>query len=215
VLLTVTLTGCSTGWNHRYDKIAPHIEARGFGKIIVVTREQRPDVISGKHQPQYVGTVRSMYSDPWEVVTGSGRPLAQDISSAVCNAVFSKGYECLPLVSGPAEVQLEVDYLIKKHAPVRILFFKLDQWESDIYSKTTLDYNLALDVWNGRGQDMTSVRVKGKDVLPVVTYFNPAQNASIVVPQTMQKYLEMLLNSPQVSKALSMIKDVDVLGAKY
>jgi hypothetical protein len=91
----------------------------------------------------------------------------------------------------------------------------VDEWQSDVFTKTQLDYNLALDVWNRRGRIMTSVRVRGKDTLPTSTFFNPAQNASIVAPQALEKNLELLLNNEKVANAISMVKSIDALGAKY
>ena len=215
LLVSLILSGCSTGWPHRYDTLAPNISAHGHGKVVVVTRDQRPSIISGEQRAQHVGTVRSMYGEPWEVVTASGKPFAQDVSNAVCNGMLGRGFDCLPLISGQSNIKAEIDYLTTNHHPTRILYFTIGQWENDIYTKTVLEYDMLLDIWNNRGRALASVRVKGKDELPVVSYFNPAENASVVAPQTLERNLQLLLNSEKAAATLTVIKDIDELGANY
>ncbi|NLF25285.1 MAG: hypothetical protein GX589_06465 [Deltaproteobacteria bacterium] len=215
LVLLFTVNGCSTGWPHRYDTLAPRLSARGQGKVIVVSRDQRPHIMDGTKRPQHVGMVRGMYGDPWEVLTASGKPFGQDLSSAVCNAMLGRGYDCLPLISAHSDIKSEIDYLVSKYSPIRILYFTIGQWENDIYTKTILDYDLLMDVWSGRGRAMASVRVRGQDELPVTSFFNPAQNASIAAPQALERYLQLLLNNDKATAALNIVRDIDELGAKY
>jgi hypothetical protein len=128
LILAFALSGCSAGWSHRYDNLAPRVDARGFGKVIVVTRDQRPYIVSGERKPQYVGTVRSLYSEPWDIMTASGRSFAQDLSNAVCNALSGQGYECLPLASGRSDVAAEVEYFFSRWTSGRVMFSRRRSW---------------------------------------------------------------------------------------
>jgi len=215
LLIFILLGGCSSKFDHNFHTLSPQVRALGTGKVIVSTTDIRPAVLIGDRTPQYIGTVREIDGDTIAMQTGSGMPLAEDISASTCRSLFERGYDCVPLVSKQRDTSEEIRYLLNTHSPVRLLFFSLAEWESDSLYQTSIRYDISLEIWARNGDKLTSVNVKGSDKLDVVSYLNPVKNSSIVVPQAMEELLGLLLQSKQVTRALSLVKPIDPLGARY
>ena len=215
IFLVAGLWGCSPQWPHRYDTLAPTVPFRGFGKAVVVTRDARSTVTSGQIPPQAVGSVRSVAGAQWQIVTGSGNAFAQDISTAVCNTLTDRGFECLPLVSGRASEKDEIEYLQQTYSPVRILSVVIDEWNNEVLFSTVLRYDLSLKVFNPDGERMVSISTAGEDHLSGFSSLNPARYASAAAPRVLEKLLQSLLSHPQAVAALNMVRTIDALGARY
>lgn len=214
IFIACFCSACSPNWPHRYDTMAPYISFRGFGKVVVLTRDNRPDVVSGQIKPQQVGEVESMFGSKVTIETGTGHSLAQDMSVAICNSLVGKGFECVPLVSGQAPLAEELNYVKETQRPARVVFLTINEWDNRVYFSDTIKYDLALKVFNPTGDLVASVSSIGSDKVAGWS-FNPAKQASTSAPQAMSSVLQSLLGHEQVFRAMNMVRDIDVLGSRY
>ncbi|MGI6524578.1 MAG: hypothetical protein ACOX2O_04710 [Bdellovibrionota bacterium] len=214
ILITSMTTSCSPRWPHRYDTLAPRAPFHGFGKVVVLVRDNRAEVLNGLRNPQDVGTVESMGKTfPIEIATGHA--FAQDVGVSVCNSLIGKGFECVPLVSGRSEIAEELDYIKETQAPVRTLFVTVEEWNVEVFVKTRVQYNFALKVFNANGETKASLNTAGEEQLGKVTTLNPAKAASRSAPAVLNNVLSSLLSHSQVISSMNMVRDIDVLGSRY
>ncbi|WPB56620.1 hypothetical protein [Xylophilus sp. GOD-11R] len=50
------------------------------GSVAVGVHDERPEVVSGARDPSVVGVARGGLGQPFDIATGSERPLAEDIA---------------------------------------------------------------------------------------------------------------------------------------
>src|SRR5690625_7487914 len=83
VAAILTMTGCAIGNKADYRQAVPSISVSTDHEVIVSVVDERPYVTRGSKRPNYVGTVRGGYYNPFNATTVSGRPLASDLQDAV------------------------------------------------------------------------------------------------------------------------------------
>jgi len=203
MLLLVALllcSGCAFGHKYNYHEVVPNLKAEGSGQMRVATHDQRPYVVSRETVPQFVGLTRGGYGNPFNVRTQSDRPLAEDMTHVICNALSKKGFQCVPVVVASSESTDEVRRKLQGVAGNVALLLTLREWKSDTYSSTALIYDVALQVLDGSGTVIAETSAKGRDVLGS-SLWNPIGIAHTAVPQAFKQKLEELLNHPAVLAA--------------
>jgi len=208
------LVACNPSWPHRYDTLAPDAPFHGYGKVVVLVRDNRPIVIEGSRSPHEVGMVESMKSQ-YPIQIATGHALAQDVGIAVCNSLIGRGYECVPLVSGRAEIEEELSYIEDAQSPNRVMYISIEDWDVNVFLKTKIQYAFSLKVFNASGDTRASLATSGSEELGSVTTINPAKEASNSVPLALSKILSSLLSHSQVVSSMNMTRDIDVLGSRY
>src|SRR5262249_13470908 len=122
--------GCAFGHKYNIHEITPTVSAVGTGQLGVATHDQRSYVVSAGTDPSLVGLSRSGFGIPYPVYTKSDRPLAEDMTQVICNALRKKGFQCVPVIVAVNTSPGEVRRKLREHAnPVAILFV-LNEWKS-------------------------------------------------------------------------------------
>jgi hypothetical protein len=194
-------SGCAFGHKYNYHEVVPSLKAEGSGQIKVTTHDQRPYIVSGSHVPQFVGLTRGGYGNPFNVRTQSDRPLAEDVTQVICNALNKKGFQCVPVIVAANESPDDVHRKLRDTAVNVALLLTLHEWKSDTYVGTALIYNATLKVLDASGTVVAETRIEGRDVLGS-NFFDPVGVAYTAVPQAFKLKLEELLNHPAVLSVL-------------
>lgn len=217
VLLSITcfIVACNPSWPHRYDTLRPKVMFHGFGTAVVLVRDNRSGVLDGLLTPQEVGVVESINGNSHAIQTATGHALAQDVGVSICNSLNLKGFDCVPLVSGRAPIEDELDYVRRNYNPVRIVFMTIEEWDVKVLLKAKLAYGFNLRIYNGRGELRTSLNTSGKEESGSVTAMNPAKEASVKIPEAMNGILSSLLSHPQVVTNMDMSQDIDAVTNRY
>lgn len=138
----LTMTGCAIGNKADYRQAVPSISVSTDHEVIVSVVDERPYVTRGSKRPNYVGTVRGGYYNPFNATTVSGRPLASDLQDAVITGFERAGVKARQQLPGePAATDDQ-----------RILVLTLKEWKSDTYMRTRFDHDVAAIVRNARGE---------------------------------------------------------------
>jgi Bacterial SH3 domain len=193
IWLVMLCGGCGFGRPFNYHDAVPRLDASGTGKV-VATQDQRPYIVSGKARPDFVGLVRSPAGIPYAVYTQGERPLAQEMTYLVCQALEQRGFRCLPATVMPQATSEETHRVLTGRGQVPAVFLTIREWKSDTPTDTSLAYNATLRVLDVQGAVLAQTHIEGREGL--------GWGAHEKVPQAVQRKLETLLNEPTMTTAL-------------
>ena len=102
-VVMVFITGCTVGNKHTYQGVAVDLDTSGSSSVALATHDQRPYVVSGDKQADFVGLQRGGFGNPFNVTTLSENALAEDFSNVVAAALNSKGFRPLTMSTTATE----------------------------------------------------------------------------------------------------------------
>lgn len=201
LLALLGLGGCFANQKQDFANIAAPLDYAGHGAVAVAVKDQRPYVLDDDKPPTFTGLQLGTYGIPFKVNTASGNPLAQDMTDSISDTLDAAGFDAvqvpLPVKDNGGDARAR---LLVTHAR-RIVLLVLDDWTCETYKNATLHYDVTLHVFDGRGNALASRRLKGSDELGG-NFFNPAGHAETAVEDAFRKKLALLLDSPEIAKAL-------------
>jgi hypothetical protein len=201
VALVLSLAGCAVGNQHQYAGAQPDLTLKSARTVTVAVVDDRPYVVSGDKDADFVGLQRGGFGNPFDVTTGSGRALALDFQDDVVAAFKKRGVQAQSVTLKPGVKQEEIMKSVLALAKERQLVIELDEWKSDTYTNTALIYNIHAAVFDPNGTKLAEATKQGKDDLGG-SFMNPPGHAKTAVPAAFKTILEGLLNDPGVVTAL-------------
>ena len=199
--LWLLCSGCAT---YQTGTGVPRLMVAGSGALVVATHDQRAYVVSGSTNPSFVGLLRSAFGVPWAVKTQSGRPLADEMTEMVCQALTRQGFQCTPVFVAATARPPEVQRRLQTYADTPAVLLTIQEWKSDTHTDTSVYYDIAVQVIDQARVVRADGRIQGKDV-PGGTFWNSSSFAARAVPQAVQKHLEALLNDSKILAALQTV----------
>lgn len=182
-VLLISLTACAVGNRYDYTTAVGALPVSGQGAVAVSVVDARPYVVSGEKTPDFVGLQRGGFGNPFDVRTGSGRPLADEMRDGIANALQKQGYTTA--ATGAA-------------APRR-LELRVLEWKTDVMARMKVLYDLRLSVFDGQGQLLAQSKSQGEDVLGGGLEKSNAVNAA----KSFELHLTELMRDEKVKAALS------------
>lgn len=154
ILLALVAILCSCGGAafNRTENIQsawPVINYSTDNQITIQVIDKRPDVLSKKVTPTYVGVMRGGFGNPFNMNTESGQPLADDIAISINNGFKNAGIKSEVFNGLSANISSKIKY--------RRLELTIYEWECDYFKTADFKYNLALNVTNSDGEILASV----------------------------------------------------------
>ena len=201
IFLIATISACAFGNRHTYHDTVAELDATGTIAIAVTSHDQRDYVISGNKNPIFVGLQRGGYGNPFDVLTESGDPLAQDMTISVVMSLSKKGFQAIPVASSHLEDQQSLISRMKGTKAVRFLIFTIHEWKSDTYQNTALIYDVDATIMNENEVILGQSKIKGRDNLGG-SFMNPPAYAKKAIPNVFREKIEMLLNNEKILNAL-------------
>lgn len=173
------LGGCAFGQKVDYRESTTYISARSDIPIEVNVIDERPYVVSGSKNPTYVGTLRALYYNPFNMNTLTGDPLSFDLKEAIRRSLAKSS------IDAPAA------YSITKANPgQKLLMLKLKEWKSDTYMRTRFDYDITASVLDENGKELATKSTKGSGAIK--NFLTAGSDA-----------LSVVLNSDEIVAAIS------------
>jgi len=201
VLLLGGLGGCAVGNHQQYSGQVPDLKMTGQRSVAVAVVDNRPYVVNGDKDPDFVGVQRAGFGNPFDVGTDSRKPLAADLSANVVAALKQRGVatEAVVVKPGtPSDAALNAAAATGKE---RALVLELREWKSDTYTNTALIYDVEAKVCDATGKPLAAATKQGNDDLGG-NFMDPAGHAKDAVPPAAKAILEGLLNDPGIVAAL-------------
>ena len=200
VLLAFISAGCAVGNKHSYSVARPELAPQGTRAVAVAAQDARSYVVSGEKTPDYVGTQRGGFGNPFNVLTQSGKPLAEDFAATVSESLARKGFKSTTVqvsVSGTPNIRV----LAAQAKSERVALVLIREWKSDKYQNTALSYDVTLQVYDSAGKRLAENRITGRDDLGGSAW-NPPSHARSAIPVVYKKKLEDLFAADAVVKSL-------------
>lgn len=155
ILLALVVILCACGGGAAFNRTEniqsawPVISYSTDNQITIQVIDKRPDVLSKKVNPTYVGVMRGGFGNPFNMNTESGQPLADDIAISIHNGFKNAGIK--------SEVFNGLSTNILSKIKYRRLELTIYEWECDYYKTADFKYNLALNITNADGKILASV----------------------------------------------------------
>lgn len=197
----LTLCGCAIGNKYDYSAAKTSLDYKGQGRVAVTAWDQRPYVLSGKKDPDYVGSQRNGYGIPFNVKTASGQPLATEMGKALIQTLAGAGFGASPVQVAPQDDEGAVLRTLQQSQLPRALLLQVNDWQSDTFHNPTVDYDLVLKVYDRGGRRLAAASLKGSDDLQG-RLIDPMDKAKQTVPALFQQKIQQLLDAPQIQAAL-------------
>ena len=174
------LGGCAFGQKIDYRQSTPYLSARSDTPVEVNVIDERPYVVSGSKNPTYVGTLRALYYNPFNINTLTGNPLSFDIKEAIRSSLEKSS------IKAPAA------YSTTNADPgQKLLMLKLREWKSDSYMRTRFDYDITASVLDEHGKELATKSAKSSGAIK--NFLTAGSEA-----------LSAVLNSDEIIAALSL-----------
>ncbi|WP_303978745.1 hypothetical protein [Dongia mobilis] len=199
--LGILLSGCVVGNKHQLADATPTFVAAGEYQLAVAVQDQRPFVLDGDKDPNFVGLQRGGFGNPFDVTTGSGKPLAEDFSAAVAKALGAQKFSVKVNTVQPQDTAADITGKLQATGAERLLYLIVRQWKSDTYTNTALLYDLRLSVLGSDSAMLAEKSVVGDEDLGG-SIMNPPAHAKAAVPKAFARILEDLFNDPKIVAAL-------------
>lgn len=145
----------------------------GQGKVLVVVNDLRPYIASADKKPDFVGIMRGGFGNTFDVATASGQPLPADLVESLSGALGRAGYTAVPEALGKDEALEPALQRLAALGADRIVIVQLREWKTDTFSRTKLVYDVAVSVFDGAGQPLSTADHKEERALDVKQGFSP------------------------------------------
>jgi hypothetical protein len=201
IVLASALAGCAVGNKHTYSVQTPTFAVSGDRAVAVATEDSRPYVLSKDKGPEFVGLSRGGFGNPFNTTTESGRPLADDFSATIARSLEMKGFKSTVVrVAAPLSAA-DARAFVASSGAERLALVSINEWKSDTYMSTSLQYDVALRVYDANGSQLAVNRIAGNDDLGG-SAMNPPAHARAAVPAAYKRKLEELFASEAVMTSL-------------
>lgn len=191
------LSACAIGNKHPYHDMLANIQTDGAIAVAVSTHDQREYVIYENKNPTFVGLMRGGYGNPFDIITVSGNPPAEDITKSIILSLNKKGFQAIPVISSYSENRNSVIDRLKEKGADRLLLVTVNEWKSDTYANTALIYNVDANIFDKEGNILGSSTIEGRDNLGG-SFMNPPAHAREAVPRAFKEKIEELLNNEDI-----------------
>lgn len=164
IVSLIVLGGCAAGRKIDYRGTSNFTAPAAKGVIAIGAQDERPYVVDGGKQANFVGKTRSLYGIPFDTATTSGEPLADDIGSLVANTLRKNGSTVTEVklpIGGSPETRIA---LFKPVNATRSYVFEIREWRTDKYMRVGLTYDISLSVLDKSGTVVATKSAKGNDV---------------------------------------------------
>ena len=199
--LVILLSGCAIGQTVNYDTGSWTFDTDRIAEkqATVIFYDQRPYVLSGNKDPNFVGLLRSLAGIPYPVSTQSGRPMTDDMAILMRNTLRAHGSNA-KVVAVPHSINPRDTHLVAERngGQAPFLLFTFFEWKTDTYTEPVLHYNVELSVLDKDGEILSSERSSGIDQL------GANQRAErLTLASATTDIFGSLLNSDRTAKALT------------
>lgn len=176
----------------------PSLSSPAAGSIAVVTIDARPYVTDGSKPASFIGTDRGQYSNTVDVVTASGRPLADEVTDLVVRGYAARGSQAVA-ASVPPKGGEAAMLAAAKGQGEKVVAVTIREWRTDAYTRVKLTWNLEAAVYGASGEALGRSQTQGAVPIGVTSL---EADSSGVAGQQLSRRVSQLLNERRITDAL-------------
>lgn len=201
LFLAGVLAGCAVGNKVDYRSQSVSLNTRSQQTIALGVQDLRPYVLSGDKTPQFVGLQRGGWGNPFDVLTVSGAPLAQDLTGSIANGLRRGGATVeTTTYSGGETTQNATKQLLALDAE-KYLFVSYREWKTDSLMNTALIYDITAQVLGKDGTVLAQNHLSGRDKISGNVTGDQTRPGDSV-PAAVSRKLQLLLGNQDILAAL-------------
>ena len=193
------LAGCAVGnkYDYRSSKISLPLKSSDQQVLALQVSDLRSYVVNGQKNASFVGLQRGGFGNPFDVTTGSGSPLSDEMAVAIVAALTRAGYDVYQ-VKGAGRDALFLEG--RKAGSRRFLLLEINEWKSDVFMGITLHCDLKLEIYDGSGEKLAGNTMKFVEGIGGAQ-IGGAKNSEAVTRE-FAKRIGYLFNKDEILKAL-------------
>jgi ABC-type transport system substrate-binding protein len=200
---TVFLVGCAVGNTYNYSRADVNLAVQGHSELGLAVIDNRPYILSGDKEPNFVGLQRGGFGNPFNVKTESGRPLAVEMAEAMKSELEENGFKVFDLQISDSGSSV-IASAVRQTAKSRNVILTVNEWKTDAMMSFGLSYDLSLKVMDDSANLLAETSTSGSKEKLGGAGFEGAN--SISAANAFSSKIGQLFNEPEVMSALS---DVD------
>jgi len=199
----ISLCGCALGLKHDFSYQPPKGENIGKGKTLLVLEaaDQRPEVVQGKEEPNWVGWQRTGVGIPHDITTADGRPFAEIITEVIIQDISSVGFICkrkkLDSLTGE-----KISNAVKETGAEKAIQVIMKMLHSDTINNPDVEWNLQVVVYDPAGKVIKTNEEKGSTELKGGGLFPHKEAAKVVPPFFHSLIRKLIVGNNEVMKTL-------------
>jgi len=198
IAASILITGCAIGNKYDYRSNGMPLPVHGNGGIGLKVSDQRPYILDGDKEPDFVGLQRAGFGNPFDVTTESGRSMAEDMTESLRKAFEAKGFQVVTMTESGSDHAALVREAQAKGLP-HIVLLTIKQWKTDTAMRVNLIYNLQLMVFDENGDIVAQNSIDESRVLGSA----PLPSAVSAMARTgFEEEMEKLFDTPEIRGAL-------------
>lgn len=203
IFLTTFLVGCAVGNTYNYSRADIDLAVQGHSELGLAVIDQRPYILSGDKEPNFVGLQRGGFGNPFNVKTESGRPLAVEIAEAMKSELEENGFKVFDLRISDSGSSV-IATAVRQAAKTRNVILIVNEWKTDAMMNFGLSYDLSLKVMDDSANLLAEANTSGSKEKLGGAGFESAN--SIAAANAFSSKIGQLFNDADVMSALN---DVD------
>lgn len=204
ILAALAVQGCAFGQKVAYHQFPPpRLEATGEQTIALGVQDRRPYVLSKNKQENFVGLTRGGFGNPFDVVTATGGPLADDFAITLGKAFGSRGFQVKIVRVNPNASLDQVMKSIIGAGMERSILIRFTEWKTDSsVTSSSIHFNLTLQVYDTTGQVLAENQIAGREKIETIGSAMTYAHLKNTVPVAFNARMERLINDPKIVSAL-------------
>lgn len=199
VLTALALGGCAFGRTYSYSDQPINIPGANVSSktLGLAVQDRRAYVLSGNKSPVFVGLMRGGFGNPFDVNTGSGRPLADEMREALTKALTAKGFTITGVSVAPGDSGDSARRKLAETGAKRSAFITFNEWKSDSMMNTDIHFDMVLTVLDEKGNPLATNTLRGVDNIG-----SAGLDPTPSVLKAFGRKMETLFDDPKVVAAL-------------
>ncbi|HBM87997.1 MAG TPA: hypothetical protein DD437_05605 [Rhodobiaceae bacterium] len=201
IFLVGLLAGCAVGNKVDYRAQSVSLNTGSQKAIALGVHDQRPYVLSGNKTPQFVGIQRGGWGNPFDVLTQSGGPLAQDFATSISSALTRSGATVTAKAYPHSDSNDAVTKQLLALTADKYLLVSYQEWKTDSLMNTALIYDITARVLLRDGTVVAQNHLSGRDKISG-NVTGDQTRANDTVPAAVSRKLQLLLGDKEIIAAL-------------
>lgn len=199
IAFAILTSGCAIGVKHDYSYAEANWNVNTQKPVAVAVHDDRHYIADSDKTPDFVGLSRGGFGNPFDVVTASGKPLADDMTTAVVNGLKSSGVKArrvdIPATTPPPQALKA----ILNAGAARALLITLLEWKTDTFYITRLRYSVRAQIFDAGGKQIARKEIDGTETIEAKLL--PSEVSKALGPVYREK-LDRLISDPLIREAL-------------
>lgn len=203
LLLLVAAGACAFGNTHTFDYRPPAGQEIGGGELVLLfaVEDRRKEIVEEGEPASWVGEQRGGYGNPFNVLTTSGRPFAEEVAETVHRDLEAIGFRVVlaeQVVGSTGAAATLADAGASKG-----LAIEMRNFNSNTYTNIDVEWEFVATVLGADGEPIDSHRIEGRRTLDG-SFWNPPEAAKQKVPPFFYELMhELVVGNATIVRALT------------